>query len=1107
MTDKKLETLAYRLKDLESLRNLFSELNFDFTNKPVNKDNWSDEQKVMVKEARIIASKNDYQIYYIQTNTDSLKEWKGIATKIIKDNHGFCMICSHNPSGFKWVFSSLSKEFSKSFTETRHVPIDIKPDTGVPKTFVGFLEKIRVDEKTATSSIVSKISDAFDSFAIQIHDELTANVFKALKTLSEGIILDKSNNLELNEQTLEEIREPTFILLYRIMFVLYAEDRAIFPDEKFYNDNFSLKWIKSQWILKYDRDVAEYIVYERLKKLFRLIAIGSEDLGYDPKEFFMRSYYGRLFDRNIHCKLEEWNIPNQNLLNAIGLLTRTIDKKGNYFFLDYAALETRHLGAIYERLLEYHLTIKDGKVADLPNAKERKSTGSYYTPKYIVDYIIENAVGPLIDEIIKKTDEPEEQIDKILDLNILDPAMGSGHFLVGATNYIARRICEIEYKDQITESVFVECKRDVARRCIYGIDINPLAVDLASVSLWLETLSSERPLSFFSAHLKTGNSLIGSSIEDILEKQTTLVESTKGRTRFKKTVKDFIMLEMLEDDTAEAVKTKTTKYNAMQSQGTVYYDLKSRLNVKSAKFFDVDIPPIGDYVTKTGESSLDYYSDERWQQVQKISEEYSFFHWDLEFPDIFYSEDGKRKENQGFDAVVGNPPYLNIKGIRANNPQVSDYFKMNYQSATERYDLYVLFIEKCAHLLKQSGCVIFILPHKFTNANFGIGIRKFLTEKKLLDTLLSFGHNYVFKDSTTYTGILTLSHGNNILKFYEIQKPKTTLNSEINILRKSEFLKIKLTDLTKERWLLADENTRNIFKKIKLSGPDLTSYFDKIMSGAQTGDNRIYFVSPIKRKKHTTVVYSKKIQKEIEIENELLKPLLMGLDVKRYKKLENTEHDILYPYLIQNNSKRQMEEDEFKSLYPLAYSYLSQFEDELVKLRTDFKTNPKYWFSLHRSREIKWFEQEKIVTPEISHGCNMTLDTKNFYHNEKVYSFIKKTSNMVDNRYFLGILNSKLLWFYLKNTGDVLRGGYFTFKSQYLKSFHIPYPSKSVEKTIVDKVSMILNLHEKSLEQKTRNQIYEIEKDLNNLVYDLYQLDDHEIALVEKNYPTNTSQS
>ena len=131
-----------------------------------------------------------------------------------------------------------------------------------------------------------------------------------------------------------------------------------------------------------------------------------------------------------------------------------------------------------------------------------------------VDYIVKNSIEPLIESIIEKNPNRQTQIEKILSLKILDPAMGSGHFLVGAIEYVASRLCEIEF-GEIPEQYYIERKRDVVRRCIYGVDINPLAVDLARLSLWLETLSSEKPLSFLSAHLKCGNSLIGTNIESI----------------------------------------------------------------------------------------------------------------------------------------------------------------------------------------------------------------------------------------------------------------------------------------------------------------------------------------------------------------------------------------------------------------------------------------------------------------------------------------------------------------------------------------------------------------------------------------------------------------
>lgn len=704
MTDGLID-LVSKLNDLDSLRDLFSELNFDFKDEPVNKDGWSQEDRDIVSIARVIASKDDYKIHYIQTNTDSVRKWKSVSTKIIKSNLGHCMVCSHNPSGFKWIFSTLSKQFSKSFKETRHIPIDIRVDTGVPRSFVDFLKQIRLGKNPTTVSIIDQMSRAFDNFAIEIHDELTLNVFSALKTLSEGIINDKSNNLLTNISTLEEIRMPIFTLLYRIMFVLYAEDRAIFPDDEFYHKNFSIKWIKSNWILDEDKRIRKYQVQNRLNKLFRLIEVGSEELGYKRQEFSMRPYYGRLFDRKIHPDLEKWRIPNKNLLEALELLTRTSDKDGNSFFLDYAALETRHLGAIYERLLEFHLTIKNGIVMDHSNSRDRKSTGSYYTPKYIVDYMVEHSIGPLIDNIIASTDSRVKQIDDILELNIVDPAMGSGHFLVGATNYIASRILDIEYEDEndIPEQAIVERKRDVVRRCIYGVDLNPLAVDLAQVSLWLETLSSTKPLTFLNAHLKTGNSLIGATIDKILDKQTTLLESTKTRIKFKKTVKDFIMLEQLEDDTASAVKTKIEKYENMQSKGTIYHDLKLLLDAKLAKSFDIDVPPLGDYLEKVGTNSFMSIL-ENWKEIENISQEYSFFHWDLEFLGIFYDSDGNKKINPGFDAVIGNPPY----GAELRSHE-KNYFKKKYFQVNST-DTAQLLISLAGTLLTKDGNNGFIVP-------------------------------------------------------------------------------------------------------------------------------------------------------------------------------------------------------------------------------------------------------------------------------------------------------------------------------------------------------------------------------------------------------------
>ena len=1114
MEDKKLENLACRLKDLKSLRRLFSEINYDFADKPVNKDNWNEEQKKIVQEARIIASKNDYQIYYIQTDTDSLKIWKGIATKIIKDNNGFCMVCSHNPSGFKWVFSSLSKEFSKSFSETRHIQIDIKLDVSVPKTFVEFLEKIKVDINSTASSIVSKISDAFDSFAIKIHDELTINVFEALKVLSEGIIIEKSNNLTLDESTLEEIRESSFILLYRIIFVLYAEDRNIFPDEKFYHKNFSLKWIKNQWILKSDNNISEYIVYERLKKLFKLIEMGSEELDYDPKEFFMRSYYGRLFDRKIHSKLEKWKIPNKSLLATLSLLTRTKDKKGNYFSLDYATLGTRHLGSIYERLLEYHLTVKDGKVADLPNPKERKSTGSYYTPKYIVDYIVENSIGPLIDDIVKNTEYPEEQIDKILTLNVLDPAMGSGHFLIGVTNYIARRICEIEYKDDITEQAFVERKRDVVRRCIYGVDLNPLAVDLASVSLWLETLASDKPLSFLSAHLKQGNSLIGSSIDDILEKQTTLVETTKGRIRFKKTIRDFLMLEMLEDDTAEAVKTKTTTQSTMQSEGTVYSDLKLILNAKLAKSFDVDVPPIGDYVAKIGENNLDFYSDEIWHKVKEIAEKYLFFHWDLEFLDIFYGDDGKRKKNPGFDCVVGNPPYIEIKKI---NDVIKPYLQRAFQYTGKnilkgRFDIFWAFIVMGINSLRVNGKLGLLTEDSILDAVYGDTLRIFMIQETTIDG---------FK----YTG-----------KF-----PSANVHTVITMLTKIKTLEY---EFVLENWINGN--------KIKLSK---SSFLNQ--------EKQIINLNVINQNKKSKKILSKIRQNTYILSNIVF--LQQGIIVQwgSGSNLEKTKKNCIFSNKKKNCVPYLEGKDVSRYRFPEIHNWLEYRPDKhhRPRMKEVFKNTKLLIRRIATDSIICLLDYGYYFTDNTLFTGTRWIDLATYsqYYNKQISRIIKKLgktlhelseiSTLFEYEYLLAILNSKLMTFYYDSKFDTksldvltqcrikytslktqkkigalaielqkLNSEFYKNKKKLLKKLPNNLSSTNILKILddIDEFNShdfliimrqgitLPSISEKNLVNyynvllKLKKQIQIIDDKINCMIYDVYDLTDSEVKIVEK---------
>ena len=1053
MVDKKLETLAYRLRDLNTLRNLFSELNFDFADKPVNKDNWNDEQKRLVREAKIIASKDDYQIYYIQTNTDSLKEWKGVSSKIIKDNNGLCMICSHNPSGIKWVFSSLSKDFTKSFSETRHVPIDIDPDKEVPSTFVEFLEKIKVEKNSTSTSIASQISDAFDSFAVKIHNELTVNVFEALKVLSEGIIGDKNNNLALTDDTLRKIREPIFILLYRIIFILYAEDRGIFSlDKKIYQDEFSLKWIKEKWLLKSvnTKQLAEYDVDKRLKKLFRLIEIGSEELGYSKEEFFMRSYYGRIFDRKIYHKLEEWKISNSHFLEVLNLVTRTRDKKGNNFFLDYSALDTRQLGWIYEHLLEFHLCVKNKKIVPKPHPEERKITGSYYTPEWIVNIIVESVFEPVIDRIVKES-KPDLVIEKILSLKILDPAMGSGHFLVAATNYLATKICEIE--GNLNEQNLVEKKRDVVRRCIYGVDLNPLAVDLAKLSLWLETLSSMKPLTFLSSHLKQGNSLIGDSLESVFERQETLFENT-SREKLRKSVKDFIGFELLEDDTPSAVKAKTEKFQKIQSSGSFHNQMRGILDHKLSEEFGIKLEPWKDLRSKIGVEGMDFYLEKSGTSVSELRNKHGFFHWDLEFLEVFYNQDGIKKENSGFDIIIGNPPYITTRKIPKEE---RDIFWQKYDDfLKDEMNTFTLFFAKTSELIQKNGIWGYITPSGWYTNNPYEKLRKWFFTQNTIKKIVDFPYKgFPFTDASLETSIIiadkSISDGNNLIQIFhgdkEVLKKVKRISDELLI---NKIKQKSILDVPKYKLFIGQTELTQKLTKIKSKFGDVIEIHNPSSLDRRT------------RYPKTNKQYNKCVFDEDEIRNDsklkkICKPCLLGEDIQRFFCINvNRFTNIKWK---ENGIEKQLNANTLQ--------WMNQVK--IVGQRITGQTYRRMIFSIDL--------EGRITMP----SANIVL--------LKDYELVGDEERLKMLYYLQAVLNSKLInYFYAKRYGEA---------------------NTNVPGDVIEELPLILQTDKLWEKSKKLSNLYaknnnkdltkKIESEIDSEIYGMYGLEKSEIEEVENN--------
>ena len=396
------------------------------------------------------------------------------------------------------------------------------------------------------------------------------------------------------------------------------------------------------------------------------------------------------------------------------------------------------------------------------------------------------------------------------------------------------------------------------------------------------------------------------------------------------------------------------------------------------------------------------------------------FKWEDEYPQIF--------DKGGFDVVIGNPPYVRVQTIKDSIESESLELEKNYQAATRRYDLFVLFMEKSYELVKESGVVNYIVPHKFLVADFGFGIRKFLREYKFINQLIHFGHEIVFDSASVYTCIVQLSKNSEKFNYTEINPDQ--LFEDLN------FSTTKVNELNDEKWELHDKRTGDLIHKLKSNTEILENIVEGIYQGIKNTSDKIFMMKG-SFKNGYFYGYSDELNLNVEIEADIMEPVAKGKDIKRYEDLDINYH-VIYPHYFNGKKTVPYEEEELKLKFPKAFQYLGQFKEFLIGKKVRFKTNPKYWYSLHRSREIEIFSNEKIVTATIQNYPHFTIDKTKALTDAGGYALVVKPNIDIEKVDLLPILNSKLMWFFIKNTSSVYRGGYYAFNTTFLNPFPIP---------------------------------------------------------------------
>ena len=658
---------------------------------------------------------------------------------------------------------------------------------------------------------------------------------------------------------LPEVREAALILLYRLLFILYAEDRDLLPANETRYDDYALrKKVRDDIGRRKDQaDVfsataARY--WSAIDDLCRAIDGGDASIGLPP-------YNGGLFDRQHTPLLSDIRLGDAVIADVIDALSFERTPQGRRY-INYRELGVQQLGSIYERLLEQEI-VRDGDgIAVRPNIFARKDSGSYYTPDDLVGLIIDETVGPLVEARMSAFGDAAAHLpadgqdreralarlknldpaERMLELKVCDPAMGSGHFLVNLVDYLSDRTiaamaeAEAEVEDYVSplagriEAIRATIldnartagwtvdparlddrhivRRMVLKRCVYGVDKNPMAVELAKVALWLHTFTVGAPLSFLDHHLRCGDSLFGAWVRSGIDRAADygsplLLHDSVGRAA--RTARAMQEIEGLTDaEIAEAqhsaetfaeVEQATAPLNAVLSlvHALDWLNIRDRDGKAAVQAFfsgtlgdPIEIA-LGDAGINRDHRDAGRFAELLEQSRRLIAEE-RFLHWQVAFPGVWSNWESAELEG-GFDAVIGNPPWDRMKvepveWFASRRPEIAlaqhaaarkrmvgdlertgDPLAQHYAQASERaaatvriarkggdypllsggdVNLYSLFVERAMTLAKRTGMVGLLTPSGIASDKTAAEFFKGVATRGRLKALYDFENKKVF---------------------------------------------------------------------------------------------------------------------------------------------------------------------------------------------------------------------------------------------------------------------------------------------------------------------------------------------------------------------------
>lgn len=1118
-------------------------------NKPYTTDNWKEVVQFVfpnvqiLNPAMVIPIDNDKVEIFRQIGNVRLHDGKNLAlfelklkanVNIIRNrvelnnlvskyidqdqNHGVLSIFEQGTDDYRFTFSARASEFDEEGGDFVTTKTDTKRFTYV----LGKNESCKTPAQRfydlsehKDSADIKAIEDAFSV------EKLSKLFFKEYKDQYNAFVNYMMQTPGIFKAIYSEddkaIRDFVKILLGRIIFIKFVQKKGWMGV-----DAASKKWIDGDYRFL-ENGFAHFKHQDLFYSTFLEPLFDALDEPNRPNDIFNVSntripyLSGGLFELE-DKKTKNINFPAKYFNDLFEFLDRynfTIDENDTN---DHeVGIDPEMLGHIFENLLE-----------------DNKDKGAFYTPKEIVRYMCQESLKEYLKTSLENnkqwpTDateaiafeqnlhnfvtkkeaggiiEFEETIARALkDVKICDPAIGSGAFPMGLLNEIFQLVHKLHdaNKDKVERVWELKgwqpnlVKQNIIQNSIYGVDIEKGAVDVARLRFWLSLIVDEpepKALPHLEYKIVVGNSLVSKLDETIIDIDWNLDDTQHGlfgselaqqRAAILQDISDKqqAVFDPNSDEEKLSLEIRNLKIDLLCKQLELM--INNQNIPKEPKIIDYQNRPKAKFV----QDQAKYFETVGWkQQITKLKKlkkqpevPLHFFDWKLDFPEIMNEQ---VTDKVGFDIVIGNPPYIKVQSIQKD---FTKYFKTKFKSANGKYDIYVIFIEHSFMLLKKSGVMTFINPHRFLVTEYGKGLRDFIFEKKALKKLVYFGVEQIFETATTYTGLFLFKLDS---QKFEFTLPKT---KELSNLKYEEKDYSSLTFN-----YLVENNDDPVITKI-IKHKKVSDIFDGVYQGLiPMGDDIQVLQGNIKG--DLFYGYSKAIEKEITIEANILKPLLKGENIKRYLQ-PKTDLYIFFPHFSNDKGKTMpYSEIDLKTKFPLAYNYILNFKNDLISKKIKYKTNPNYWYSLHRSREQYIFENSKLITPQLQNHASFTYDDDSFYADAGGYIILHKQNDIIPLKSYLAIFNSKVFYYFIKKTSTPYNNNYFYFKTNYIEPFCIPIKLNS-NKVIFE------NLVVKILKQKTEGKdTIALEQQIDNLVYKLYELTYDEVLMVEPEYSERMS--